>query len=324
MATAAFSIAPVLTPQTIGALADTFEEQHQAEKAHWLRQMRPFVEDTVKKCFVPLVAPVGKASFSNRFAKLSRDFEPFRLYLNLTLVNVLGGPDFLQLYERTILGALDPLMATAQAMEMHPELIMATIRDYLSIVHALIKSASSPDAQTGYLTVEKFERTVDWFHAATRLDYGLTSIFLVLEMAIPRPVDHDRHALVSGIQKSILTFGQATAAVVTSKEVEYVLKHLETVQLRLGRKAIATASGAPGRLRRPLSSSRRQIEIDWIAKTADLADRYGGQWVVIDKSELIANDPEYRRARDAAKQKGIKRPFIFFVPAKDSGGFMGL
>jgi hypothetical protein len=73
-----------------------------------------------------------------------------------------------------------------------------------------------------------------------------------------------------------------------------------------------------------IGSSRRRTEIDWIARNRNLADLYGRQWVVIEKDELIANDPDYRRAREVATQRGIGRPFIFFVPPKDSGGFMGL
>jgi hypothetical protein len=47
--------------------------------------------------------------------------------------------------------------------------------------------------------------------------------------------------------------------------------------------------------------SRRQTEIDWIARNKNLADVYGGQWIVVEKDELVANDPEYRKVRDIAK-----------------------
>jgi hypothetical protein len=142
-----------------------------------LRQLRPLVEGTVERCFVPLVHPTKKGVFANRFTRLARDFEPFRLYLNLRLVGALGGPDFLRLYEQTLLSALDPLMQTAGAMAMHPELILATVRGYMRIVHALAQLAGSSALQNNDPTVEQFTHTVNWFHAATRLDYGLTSVF---------------------------------------------------------------------------------------------------------------------------------------------------
>ena len=64
--------------------------------------------------------------------------------------------------------------------------------------------------------------------------------------------------------------------------------------------------------------------MSWLKRHTDLAGRYGGQWIVLEKDELIANDADYRKARDVATQRGIKRPFIVFVPSKENGGFMGI
>ena len=326
MATAAFSIAPVLTPQTVGALADNLERQELLEKARFLRQLRPFVEGTVERFFVPLVKPTKKGVFASRFTKLARDFEPFRLYLNLQLFSALGGQDFLRLYEQTLLSALDPLMQTAVAMEMRPELILATVRDYMKIMHVVVQLAASAAMQTNNpTTVEQLGHTVNWLRAATRLDYGLTSVFLVLEMAIPRPSTADKDALLSALRKSLFEFGRATTRVFVHEHLNHVLQGLETPHLRIGRRAQARPPQlAHGAEQSPIASSRRQTEIGWIAKNRNLTDKYGGQWVVIEKDELVANDPDYLKARDVAKQRGIRRPFIFFVPPKDSGGFMGV
>src|ERR1700722_9048322 len=76
MATAAISIAPVLTPQTIGALADNLERHHFEEKARSLRLLVPFLQGTVAECFAPLVQGTKKTKFKTRFDKLARDFEP--------------------------------------------------------------------------------------------------------------------------------------------------------------------------------------------------------------------------------------------------------
>jgi len=67
-----------------------------------------------------------------------------------------------------------------------------------------------------------------------------------------------------------------------------------------------------------------QNEIGWLTRHKDLSGRYDGQWIVLEKDELVANDTDYRKARAAAAQRGIKRPFIIFVPLKESGGFMGI
>lgn len=326
MATAAFSIAPVLTPLTVGALADNLERQQLSEKALFLRQLRPFVEGMVERCFVPLVQPTKKALFANRFTRLAQDFEAFRLYLNFRLFGALGTQDFLRLYEQTLLSALDPLMQTAGAMEMRPELILATVHDYMRIMHALVQVAASPALQTDDPTVEQFTHTVNLLHAATRLDYGLTSVFLVLEMAIPRPSATDKNALLSALRGSLLEFGRTASKVLVHEHLNRVLQGLETPQIKIGRQrgqAIRPQLTQESK-RSFIASSRRQTEIDWIARNRNLADMYGGQWVVIEKDELVTNDPDYRKAREVAKQRGIKRPFIFFVPPKDSGGFMGL
>ena len=322
MATATFSIAPVLTPLTVGALADSLERQQLSEKALFLRQLRPFVEGMVERCFAPLVQPTKKGLFANRFTRLARDFEAFRLYLNFRLFGALGTQDFLRLYEQTLLSALDPLMQTASAMEMRPELILATVHDYMRIMHALVQMAASPALQTNDPTVEQFTHTVNLLHAATRLDYGLTSVFLVLEMAIPRPSATDKNALLSALRKSLLEFGRTASKVLVHEHLSRVLQGLETPHIKIGRQR--GHAKPPESKQSFIASSRRQTEVEWIARNKNLADTYGGQWVVIEKDELVANDPDYRRARDVAKQRGIRRPFIFFVPPKDSGGFMGL
>src|ERR1700674_4230945 len=117
MATAPVSIAPVLTPHTLGVLADTLERDEFPEKASSLRRLKPFVEIVVEKFFLPLSTQARKGTLVGRFNKLSRDFEPFRLYLNLQLFNTLNSPEFFGIYEQTLRGVLDPLMKTAQEID---------------------------------------------------------------------------------------------------------------------------------------------------------------------------------------------------------------
>jgi Family of unknown function (DUF5678) len=64
--------------------------------------------------------------------------------------------------------------------------------------------------------------------------------------------------------------------------------------------------------------------MNWLTQHKDLASQYGGQWIVLEKDELIANDKDYAKARYAATQKGINRPFIIFVPLEEDGAFMGI
>lgn len=325
MATAPVGIGPVLTPHTLGVLADTLERAHLPEKALSLRTLRPFVQGVVERYFVPLSAPARKGTFAGRFSKLSRDFEPFRLYLNFRLLSTLENQEFLGLYEQILRDLLGPLLKAAHDMDMGPELISAAVRDYMKIVRAL----AQPTPQGSDPTLEQFMDLVDWFRAATRFDYGLTAVFLVLERAIPKPAPTDKGALLSACKKALLKFGRATSKVFVHEQMQRALQDLETAHIEIttvgkGFRVISSARLDQGQKKPTFGPSPRQTEINWLTRNKDLSDRYGGQWIVLEKDELVANDPDYHKAREAATRRGIKRPFIIFVPLKESGGFMGI
>src|SRR5205085_11602657 len=100
-------------------------------------------------------------------------------------------------YEQVLVEMLDPLMKTAGEMDMGPELISAIVRDYIKIMRGLFQSTGGPSLQSDEMTVEQLTRCVNWFHAATRFDYGLTAVFLVLEKSLPAPAAKDKGALLS-------------------------------------------------------------------------------------------------------------------------------
>ena len=77
-------------------------------------------------------------------------------------------------------------------------------------------------------------------------------------------------------------------------------------------------------LAKHFDSPRRQTEIDWIKRNTEISAEYRGKWVVLEKDELIASDKDYKRARAIAKERGIKRPFIVFVPSTPNSRFMGI
>src|SRR5207249_845364 len=107
----------VLTPRILGVLADTCEQDHLPEQALFLRNLLPFVEEIVEKCFAPLLGHEARGSFTGRFKKLSIAFEPLRLYLNIQLFSSLAGKeDVLSFYEHLLLDTLDPLMRVAREM----------------------------------------------------------------------------------------------------------------------------------------------------------------------------------------------------------------
>jgi hypothetical protein len=329
MATAVIGIAPVLTPQTLGVLADSLDRAQLPEKALSLRKLQPFVQGVVERHFVPLLTPAKKAKFASRFNKLAKDFEPFRLFINFSLVSTFANQDFFGFYQQTLLGLLDPLMKTAREMDMQPELISAVVRDYTKILGALAQPSETLPAQPSELTVEQFAAFFDWFRAATRLDYGLTAVFLVLERSIPKPALADKGPLLSACKNALLEFGRATSIVIFHDHVRRAIQDLETPHISVtgtgrGLRVVPSARLDQERKKTPIGSSPRQAEFSWLKRNKELSDRYGGQWIVLEKDELVASDVDYKKARDAATLKGIKRPFIIFVPPKQTGGFMGI
>jgi Family of unknown function (DUF5678) len=329
MATAAVSIAPVLTPHTLSVLADALEHVHLPEKASSLRKLQPFIQVVVERYFVPLSSQPRKGTFVSRFNRLSKEFEPFRLYLNFKLLGTLENQEFLGFYEQILRDVLEPLIKTAREMHMGPELISATVRDYMKIVRALSQPTDQTTLQASELTVDQFSYLVDWFHAATRFDYALTAIFLVLEGSIPRPSSTEKGALLSSCKKALTEFSRTTSKVVDHEDVQRALQDLETPHIEInaagnGLRVLAAPRLEHSKEKGTLGFSRRQSEVNWLAQNKDLAERYGGQWIVLEKDELVASDADYRKARDVATQRGIKRPFIIFVPSKENSGFMGI
>jgi hypothetical protein len=244
MATAPVSIAPVLTPHTLGVLADNLERDHFAEKALFLRKLQPFVHDVVEKFFVPLSTRATKGTIVSRFNRLSTNFEPFRLYLNVRLLSIIENQEFFGFYERMLCDVLEPLMKTAREMDLSPELISAAVRDFMRILRAVGQSAGSAPPQDGDMSVEQFTNFVNWIHAATRFDYGLTAVFLVLERSVPEPVSTDKSTLLSIFKKSVLEYGRAASKVVVHEQMHCALRDLETphINITVTRKRVLVSS----------------------------------------------------------------------------------
>lgn len=332
MASAALNIAPVLTPQTLAVLADSLDRAEAPDKGALLRQLQPFIQDTVEKYFVPLVTPpVSKrtARFLDRFSRFAGDFEPFRLYLNFRIISILGVAEFVQAYQEVLGRHLDPLLQRASEMDMEPDLISAAVRDHVAIIAFLTHSMSTLGAQNVEMTADQLEKVVKWFRAATRFDYGLTAVFLILERSLPKPPDADKDALILACKRAVLSLVRATAKTIPHETLPRALRDPESSHIRVRAERDTNQliepvliAQTPSRL--AIESSSRESEMNWLANNRELSSRYGGQWIVVEKDRLVANNPDYKAAREVATRMGIKRPLIFFVPPKESGGFMGI
>jgi hypothetical protein len=241
----------------------------------------------------------------------------------------LGKEDLLNFYEQMLLDMLDPLIRTAREMDMGPELISAVVSDHIRIFRALFQTTSSPPVQNDEPTVEQFTNFVDWLHAATRFDYALTAVFLVLEKSIAEPTINDKRELLVTCKAALHDLGLATSKIFIHQPLQHVLEYLESPHIEVevasnGIQIVREPRNSQSREEPRLESPSRQMEMSWLVRHKDLSECYRGQWIVLEGDQLIANDVDYLKAREAATQKGIQHPFIFFVPGRETGAFMGV
>ncbi len=324
MAAAPVTIAPILTPRTVNALAGALQGTQLGELASALRALQPFLQGGVERFFVPLSQSTKKDGFKGRFNRLSRDYEPFRIYLIFKLIGFFQNQDLPGFYGRILRDILGPLLNTATEMDMAPGLIAALVRDYLNLLERMPRPAS--DSQPTELTFDQFSLFVDCLRKATRFDYALTAVFLVLEGSIVEPTSSNKIELLTECKVSLFDLARACIKTLEIQDGSRFLDSFESNKLEIAGSGrhLRVVPHISKPLSKHLGSPRRQTEIDWIKRNTEISEEYRGKWVVLEKDELIASDKDYVKARAIAKQRGIKRPFIVFVPSTPSSPFMGI
>jgi Family of unknown function (DUF5678) len=58
----------------------------------------------------------------------------------------------------------------------------------------------------------------------------------------------------------------------------------------------------------------RDVENEWLSKHPEELRKCAGEYVIIEGTEIIAHGTEPAKLYKIAKRRGIKIPFIFFVP----------
>lgn len=134
MAAASVALAPILTPRTVNALAAAMQDTQSGELTSALKGLQPFLAGGIEKFFVPLAPSAKSNGFKGRFNKLSRDYEPFRVYLLFKLSGFFQNRDLRDIYGRTLRSMIGPLLTNATEMDMAPSLVGALVRDYLNLV----------------------------------------------------------------------------------------------------------------------------------------------------------------------------------------------
>ena len=58
----------------------------------------------------------------------------------------------------------------------------------------------------------------------------------------------------------------------------------------------------------------RAIEMEWMNKHPEKLRRYAGEYVILEGTRIIAHGTDTPKMFAIAKRRGVKIPFIFFVP----------
>src|ERR1700730_3711200 len=58
----------------------------------------------------------------------------------------------------------------------------------------------------------------------------------------------------------------------------------------------------------------RTVEMDWMNKHPEKLRRYTGEYVILEGTEIIAHGTDTAKLVAIAKRRGVRTPFIFFVP----------
>jgi hypothetical protein len=190
MAIEQLQFAPVITPRTLEELARILRERERQDMADIVSDLVPVVETVVDELFRPIGELRSQHEFQPVFDAKSREFEPYRLYINLMLLRTIDASNFLRVYSDVILRLTTNLFRSADEKHLPAERIQTSIEGYFSTFSSLVRSLSATGAPQ---TPQRLEEVnlANWIRTSTNLDFALTSLFLILEDAIntpPRPI----------------------------------------------------------------------------------------------------------------------------------------
>jgi hypothetical protein len=301
MAIEQLQFAPVITPKTLQELTRILRDKDRQELAEVVSDLIPVVRGVVENLFEPVSRARTENDFREIFEANSREFEPYRLYINMALLQALDGPRFFEFYTRALLQLSENVFRSATQKGIPAERVETVVDGYYATFTALLKSMMSLEKTHNPNKLEAVNLAA-WIRSSTHLDFGLTSLFLILEDAVSTPPGPILELLVVMAEDSLNNFaaqcGMLTEAAFSERPS---IKSVERPQFRA-------------------------LEMEWLngkEKMGTLRE-FAGKWIVVEQDKLIANDSSYERARDKARTAGIARPFLIFVPETIEPAFMGL
>ena len=301
MAKERLQFAPVITPGTLEELARILRDKDRQELADLVADLIPVVRQVVENLFVPVSRADNEIDFRETFEANSREFEPYRLYINMTLLQALDGPNFFEFYSRALFQLSRNIFHSAGQKRIPAERVKTVVDTYYATFAGLLSAMMSMERVHNPNKLEAVNLAA-WIRSSTHLDYGLTSLFLIMEGAIVAPPTPITELLVVMAEDSLNNFADQCKILIQ-----------------------AASSEPPWQKARRTSPFRAQ-ELEWLKEKEQSGALRGlsDKWVVIEGDQLVADDSTYEGARAKARDAGITRPFIIFIPPAAEPAFMGL
>lgn len=64
----------------------------------------------------------------------------------------------------------------------------------------------------------------------------------------------------------------------------------------------------------PENTGAESVEMLWLVKNAPELAKYKGQWLLIQGHHLVMHTDDFRIIRDLVRERGIRSPFVYYVP----------
>ena len=337
MQTEQLAFTPVITPRTLEGVLKSLGNGERPELARKTQELKLLLSLVVEQFFVPVASLSSNHKFWAWFRNSSAAFLPYRIFLNFELVSLFDPGEIFEAYRSTLSRITESSFPFLLQWKIQPERMSRVLAGYLQVAGSLLalKPGGTQIPRQGSPEAAAFFSL--WVEDATRFDFGLTAIFLALEKAIPIPSAATMKLLVAASEKELGHFsdsshvlrelfrGNTAALDALPRPMQSRLEKQKSLHLRARKAGRGKHLQSPaGQVTSVRTGTTRQEELSWLERRPDLVREFGGQWIVVEKDELIASDKEYESARARAVGKGIAHPFIIFVPPSEDEAFMGL
>lgn len=65
-------------------------------------------------------------------------------------------------------------------------------------------------------------------------------------------------------------------------------------------------------------------ELEWLETNANELERYSGEWLLIERGELLEHSQDFSVIRARIQERRIASPFVYYVPTNDESNFVAI